>query len=137
MIKTRDVKFVSDALEYARKHKSFKYTIVSFLVQGKKIVSIGMNDYKKTHAKTPQIHNYVTPRHSEIQCLSKYLVKGRRFTSDMTLYVVGLTQAKVSNLVISSKPCESCQIFIKSCGVPRVVYFENSEKFVIKEWIVE
>lgn len=137
MIKTRDVKFVSDALEYARKHKSFKYTIVSFLVQGKKIVSIGMNDYKKTHAKTPQINKYVILVHAEIKCLSKYLVKGRRITSDMTLYVVGLTQAKVSNLVISSKPCESCQIFIKSCGVPRVVYFENSEKFVIKEWIVE
>lgn len=136
MIKTRDVKFISDALEYARKNKNLKsYTIVSFLVQGKRIVSIGLNNYKKTHAKTPQIHNYVIPIHAEIKCLSKYLVKGRRISSDMTLYVVGLTQGKVANLVISSEPCDSCKSFIYSCGIPRVVYFENVDnKFEIKEW---
>jgi tRNA(Arg) A34 adenosine deaminase TadA len=135
MIKTKDVKFISDALEYARKNRNSKgYTIVAYLVQGKRIVSVGVNDYKKTHAKTPQIHNYVIPGHSEIKCLAKYLVKGRRISSDMTLYVVGLTQAKIPNPVISSKPCESCENFIRSVGIPRVVYFENVEKFTIKEW---
>ena len=136
MIKTRDVKFISDALEYARKNKNSKgYTIVSFLVQGKRIISIGVNDYRKTHAKTPQIHSYVIPGHSEIKCLAKYLVKGRRISSAMTLYVVGLTQGKAPNPVISSKPCDSCENFIYSCGIPRVVYFENVDnKFEIKEW---
>lgn len=137
MIKTRDVKFISDALEYARKNKNSRsYTIVSFLVQGKRIISIGVNDYRKTHAKTPQIHHYVLPTHSEIKCLAKYLVKGRRISSDMTLYVVGLTQGKAPNPVISSKPCDSCENFIRSVGIPRVVYFENVEKFTIKEWSI-
>lgn len=138
MIRTNDIQIISDMLKFAKKNQQpRKYSMVAYLVDGKRVVSIGMNNYKKTHPSTPQIKEYILPKHAEIDCLARYIVKHKPIKSSLTLYVVGLTQAKVSNLVISSKPCVSCQIFIKSCGVPRVVYFENSEKFVIKEWIVE
>ena len=138
MIKTKDIKMVSDAFEYARKNKNNKtYTIVAFLVDGKRVVSIGKNDYKKTHAKTPQIKEYVIPAHAEVKCISKYLIKNRIVKNDLTLYVVGLTQGKVANPVISSKPCESCSKFISTVGIRRVVYCENSDKLTIKEWMVQ
>lgn len=129
---------ISDAFEYARKNKNNKtYTIVAFLVDGKRVVSIGKNDYKKTHAKTPQIREYILPRHAEIDCIARYLVKRNPIKSNLTLYVVGLTQAKIGNPVISSKPCESCSEFISTVGIRRVVYCENSDKLTIKEWMVK
>lgn len=125
MIRTKDINIVSDMLKYARKNKYYRvYTIVAFLVKGKNVVSIGMNDYKKTHSNTPQIEDYIIPSHAEVRCISKFLVKHKKITSDMTLYVVGLTMKK-GDLVISSKPCESCQKFIKLARIPRVVYVEN------------
>lgn len=138
MIKQRDIKIVSDAFEYASKNKNIKtYTVVAFLVDGKRVVSIGKNDYKKTHAKTPQIKEYVIPAHAEIKCISKYLIKNRVVKNNLVLYVVGLTRGDVDNPVISSKPCDSCSKFISTVGISRVVYCENQDKLIIKEWNVE
>lgn len=138
MIKQRDIKMVSDAFEYASKNKNIKtYTVVAFLVDGKRVVSIGKNDYKKTHAKTPQIKEYVIPAHAEIKCISKYLIKNRVVKNNLVLYVVGLTRGDVDNPVISSKPCDSCSKFISTVGISRVVYCENQDKLIIKEWNVE
>lgn len=121
--------------KYAKKNQQHKkYSMVAFLADGKKIVSIGVNNYNKTHPSTPQIKKYILPKHAEIDCIARYLVKRKPIKSTLTLYVVGLTQAKIPNPVISSKPCESCENFIRSVGIPRVVYFENVEKFTIKEW---
>jgi tRNA(Arg) A34 adenosine deaminase TadA len=129
MIRTKDVNIISDMLKYAKKNKHYRvYTIVAFLVKGKNVVSIGINDYKKTHSNTPQIEDYIIPSHAEVRCVSKFLVKHKKITSDMTLYVVGLTMKK-GDLVISSKPCESCQKYIKLARIPRVVYVENQNGF--------
>lgn len=107
------------------------------MVDGKRVVSIGKNDYKKTHPKTPQIKNYILPKHSEVDCIARYLVKHKPIKRDMTLYVVGLTRGDVDNPVISSKPCDSCSKFISTVGISRVVYCENQDKLTIKEWNVE
>lgn len=134
MIRSKDINIISEAFKYCHKNKNAKgYTICAILAKGKKIISIAKNDYRKTHARTPQIRHYVIPGHAEIKCISRYIVKNRSITSDMTLYVVGITQGKDGNPVISSKPCESCERFIKTCGIPRVVYCENVTEFLIKE----
>ena len=137
MIRTKDVNIIDEALKYCHKHKLSKgYTMVAFLAKGKNIISIGRNDYKKTNPNTPQITNYIIPSHSEIKCISRYIVKNRPITNDMTLYVVGLTQGKEGIPVISSKPCQSCEQFIKYTGIPRVVYCENIKEFSIKEMLI-
>lgn len=137
MIRNKDVKFIAQALDYATKHRlSHGYTMVAFLVKSKNIVSIGINDYRKTTPRTPQIKNYVIPSHAEIKCVSRWLVKNRPITSDMTLYVVGMTQGRPGRPVISSEPCESCQKFIETVGIPRVVYFENNSEMIIKEMLL-
>lgn len=134
MIRTKDVKFIAQALDYAHKKRlSNKYTMVAFLVKSKNIVSIGVNDYKKTNPNTPQIKTYVIPSHAEVKCISRWLVKNRPITSDMTLYVAGITQGGAGKPVISSMPCDSCQKFIKAVGIPRVIYFDNDSEFIIKE----
>lgn len=126
MIRTKDVNIISDLLKFTKKHKHVRnYTIGSFLVKNKTIVSSGVNSYTKTHAKTPQTKNYIVPSHSEVCCLAKYLVKKKPITDDMTLYVVGLTKAAEGVPVTSSKPCEICQGFIHSVGIKRVVFVEN------------
>ena len=138
MIRTKDIKMISQALDYAHKNKLDRgYTIVAFLVRSKNIVSIGTNHYIKTHSNTPQIENYIIPSHAEVKCISKWIVKNRSITSDMSLYIVGLTQGKLCRPVVSSKPCDSCQKFIKTVGIPRVVYFDYSEdELNIKEMVV-
>lgn len=126
MIRTKDVNIISDLLKFTKKHKHVRnYTIGSFLVKNKTVVSSGVNNYTKTHAKTPQTKHYIVPSHAEVCCLAKYLVKKKPITSDMTLYVVGLTKATEGVPVTSSKPCEICQGFIRSVGIKRVVYVEN------------
>ena len=125
MIRTKDINIISDMLKYAKKRKHFrKYTMVSFLVKNKTIVSTGIN-IAKTHTNTPQLNEYLITSHAEICCLSKYLVKRKPITKDMTLYVVGLTQGKGDTSVNSSAPCESCEKFIRSSGVSRVVFVKN------------
>lgn len=137
MIRTHDIQIISDMFKYAKKNQQpKKYSMVAFLTDGKRVVSIGVNNYNKTHPSTPQIKEYILPKHAEIDCIARYLVKHKPIKSTLTLYVVGLTQGKAPNPVISSKPCDSCENFIRSVGIPRVVYFENVEKFTIKEWSI-
>lgn len=111
--------------------------MVAYLADGKTVISRGMNDYNKTHAKTPQNGKYVLPCHAEIKVLAKYIIRNKKISKNLTLYVVGLTMGKTSNFVISSKPCESCQRFIDSIGIKRVVYVDNVDGNVeVKEMVV-
>ena len=129
MIRTRDIQIISDMLKLAKKNKKPKrYSMVAFLVDDKKVVSVGFNDYVKTHPSTPQIEDYIIPTHSETKCIARYLVKHRSIKNTMTLYVAGMTAGRKDNLCCSSKPCESCAKFIKSVGIPRVVYFEKTDE---------
>ena len=129
MIRTRDIQIISDMLKVAKKNKKPKrYSMVAFLVDDKKVVSVGLNDYVKTHTKTPQIEEYIIPVHSEVKCIARYLVKHKPIKSSLTLYVAGMTAGRKDNLCCSSKPCESCAKFIKSVGIPRVVYFEKTSE---------
>lgn len=112
--------------------------MVALLVRGKNILSVGKNNYRKTNPKTPQIKEYLLPRHAEVDCISRYIVKNRKITDDMTLYVVGITQGKNCRPVISSKPCDSCMECIRKHKIKRVVYCDYlKNEFTIKEMEIE
>jgi tRNA(Arg) A34 adenosine deaminase TadA len=130
VIYSRDLKFISKATELANMNvKIGTYTISSILADKRRVLSYGLNSYKKTHPKTPQLYSFTLPTHAEVQCVSRY--KGE-ISSDLTLYVSGITKAGI-NLVCSSMPCESCMEFIKSSGIKRVVYIENFGDLKISE----
>jgi tRNA(Arg) A34 adenosine deaminase TadA len=135
MIRLKDVKIINHAYKIAEKNKiAYGYTMVSVLADSGRIVSEGINDYNKTHAKQPQNRaNNTIPTHAEVKCLARYLVKNKKISDRMTLYIVGLTKSKISNFCISSMPCSSCMQFITDNEVKRIVYVTNDGKFNIKE----
>ena len=135
MIRKKDINFIQDAISIAEDNKNnIGYTMVSMLVRGKNILSMGINCYSKTHPNQPQNKPYLLSTHAEVKTLSRYIVKCRKITNDMTLYVSGITRAQITNHCCSSRPCDSCMSFILSCGVKRIVYATNDiNGFQIKE----
>ena len=138
LIRRKDVDFIEDAIKIAEDNKnSFGYTMVSFLCNNKSVLSVGVNSYSKTHPKQPQIKSYLLSTHAEVKCLSRHIVKRKRITPSMTLYIAGITKSHITNHCISSHPCKSCLQFITSCGIKRVVYATNDENgFNIREAIL-
>lgn len=136
MIRLRDIKVINHSFKLAEKYKiPYGYTMVSVLADNGKILSIGNNNYNKTHAKQPQNRgNNLIPTHAEVKCLARYLVKNRTITDKMSLYIVGITKAKISNPCISSMPCSSCIQYITDHNVKRIVYITNEcNKMTVKE----
>ena len=129
MLRSKDFNIVNDAIKIADNYKEVGiYTMVAVLAKNKRIISVGVNDYEKTHPNTPQIYStHVIPMHAEVDCISRWIVKNRRITRDMSLYIVGYTKAEDNNFVISSYPCPSCQHLINRVGIQRVVYMTNKE----------
>ena len=127
MIKSYDIKMINSALNYCRNNlqKHGRYTMVSYLSVNNKIVSRGVNNYNKSNKNTPQIYSYPIPTHSEINCITKHISRNNTISRKMTLYIVGISKSGI-NLVKSSKPCPSCEIFLKSIGLSRIVYFTTS-----------
>lgn len=96
-----------------------KQTLIAFcLGKGKRILSIGINSFDKTHSEQIKFANAMGSKfriylHAEISALVK--CKGQahsifivRFGKDMA--------------VRSSKPCEICELAIESSGIKRVFY---------------
>lgn len=139
MIRAKDIEFVNRSLQICDKYKERGiYTMVSMLCEGKSIKSVGFNNYKKTHPNTPQIYDtHIIPTHAEVDCISRWIVKNRKITDDMTLYIVGYTKSVENRCVISSLPCQSCMIFISKIGIKRLVYTDNIEgALIIKEYLI-
>ena len=80
-MKKRDLMFVQEAFRIASKNKHhYGYTMVSLLVEDKKILSTGVNSYSRTHPRTIQQSSFTSPVHAEIDCISKWIVKNRSIT---------------------------------------------------------
>lgn len=139
MIRKRDFDFIESAINIAEDNKNESgYTMVAILVKNKNLLSLGVNSYKKTHPRQPQTRTYTLTTHAEVKALSRYIVKGRQITNDMTLYIAGITRAKITNHCCSSHPCESCMSFINSIGLKRIVYATNDGNgFRVLEKVIE
>lgn len=128
MIRLRDVEFMERAVQLAEDNKNpHGYTMVSLLCKNKNLLSLGINSYTKTHPNQPQTRNYLMTAHAEVKAISRHIVKGKRITKDMTIYIAGITRSAITNCCCSSLPCESCMGFILSCGIKRVVYATNDK----------
>ena len=97
---------------------------ISFLLNGKKIESIGFNSQIKTHTLCHK-HNYWKDHihsevHAVIKCKRIHLIDG------FSLWNIRIDRH--GNIRIS-KPCDRCMEFIKKIGIKKVYYTKNNGEF--------
>lgn len=113
--------FIATALKPINK----KSHHVCFIFRKKRLLSIGVNDLKKTHPRTLK-YNYTdrdgekrsdkVTLHAEMAAIIKL---GYDDCSDLTFYVIRIG---FNNKVAYSKPCEGCLHLLKSVGYKAVYY---------------
>jgi len=94
--------------------------MVCILVKGGSIISVGAN--KENSAPKPFVKQYRPSMqlHAEMSCLAGVLKENSK---NSTVYVLGET---VNGNQMLSKPCPSCEGFLREMQVRRVVY-ENRD----------
>lgn len=123
---SRDKSWLESALRSASKHDSGgRYSMVSLLVKGGKLVSFGKNSYLNPGRLKDPMYEY-HGIHAELDALLEYLKRGGRGKGKVTMYVAGMS--KTGNQLRTTKPCEVCQALIKKSGViSKVVFYEKGE----------
>lgn len=102
----------------------------AFLLQRNKILSIGFNNYDKSHptSKNFSPENHESDRvHAELDCLMKVRWNENISLNKCTLVVIRLMRRGGVGM---SKPCPKCQRFIDSMDVGQVVYSDADGKLV-------
>jgi len=104
----------------------------SFITKKNKLLSIGINNPKKTHPKNLKfkyvgrynnnISEYIGV-HSELSAVLKYGV------DDLTNHVLINTRVNVAGKIANSKPCLGCQQLIKQLNFKKVYYTTDSGDF--------
>lgn len=104
----------------------------SFIVNKNKILSIGINNPKKTHPRNLQykytgrynndISGYIGV-HSELSAIIKYGF------DDCTNHILINTRVNAAGEIANSRPCAGCQNLIKQLNFKRVFYTTNSGQF--------
>jgi deoxycytidylate deaminase len=108
---------------YLTKDMPFPYYIMMAAI-GNNDLYIGMNDYQKTHPLSPQVFDYLIPRHAEVHAISR-LLKHRRVQTDDVLYINGIS--KTGNPLRNTYPCTSCLSLIKEQGIRRMIYIRDGK----------
>lgn len=83
------------------------------IVQKNKIISVGFNNMKKTHPKSP--HPFQT-LHAEVHALIGCSYE------DTKGAIVYLYREKKSGLLGLSKPCPSCELALRIAGIKKVYF---------------
>lgn len=110
--------------------KEKKQSHVAFLLSGKKVLSIGLNDYYHQSLNGKRISSL----HAEINCLRKYFKKHIKIKRDKyKLLVVNVNS--IGNLKNSS-PCHYCAQELLRMGFTKV-YYSNDDGVIVKKKITE
>lgn len=104
----------------------------SFIVKKNKILSIGINNPKKTHPRNLK-YNYtgrynnniseVVGVHSELSAMVKYGFE------DCTNCVLINTRVNAAGKIANSKPCKGCQSLISQFNFKRIYYTTDNGDF--------
>lgn len=109
---------ICSELEHHWKH-------VSFIVDGRSIVSVGWNQPFKTHPLASKFGYRYNAIHSELHAILKF-DKPVRFLGK--LLFVNVRVDKFGKLK-QSRPCGPCQKLLRSFGVPAVEYTNSKGEF--------
>lgn len=104
----------------------------SFIANKNKILSVGINNPKKTHPRNLQykykgrynndISNYVGI-HSEMSAIIRYGFE------DCTNHILVNTRLNAANEIANSRPCAGCQNLLKQLNFKRVYYTTDKGNF--------
>ena len=98
---------------------------VSFVLQGRKIISYGYNDGWHSHPISARLNVRYAAKHSELSAI----IKTRwRIDKLKKLTLVNLRFRRDGSLGMS-KPCEFCQTMLDSFGIKDIWYTNSSGKF--------
>ena len=138
-IKAYDVNIINELVKYAISNKiDRKITHTASIAYKGKILYKCINCYDKTCPLTPQDLDigYVT-KHAEIGALN-WLKNSRINTNNrkgLTIYITGLSKAKIPTFINNSKPCYRCEKVIKDSAITRVIYsnYINNEFSIVEQ----
>ena len=104
----------------------------SFIINKNKILSVGINNPKKTHPKNLKykykgrynndISEFVGV-HSELSAILKYGFE------DCTNHILINTRVNAAGKIANSKPCAGCQNLIKQLNFKKVYYTTDEQDF--------
>jgi len=115
-------------LNYYSKEK--KQSHVAFLLSGKKIISIGCNDYNHHSLNGKRISSL----HAEIKCLNYYFKSHSKIKKNNYKFFV--FNVNSSGKLKNSSPCYYCAQELLKKGFTKV-YFSNDEGDIIKKKIID
>lgn len=101
---------------------------ITFLIKGKRVVSLGTNNSFKTHPKGKELGYYANGIHSELHAYIK--LRDKSLIPHLTVVNVRLSKTGKINL---SKPCKCCEPFLKGLGFKRL-YYTNEQGNFVKGW---
>jgi deoxycytidylate deaminase len=116
---SRITKFVALAQKIAEK-SLHQFRIAAVIVQGNRILSIGINSYK-THPQ--QINPYTKKTGDSIHAELDALLSSRTDISGATIYVVRIKRNRSLGL---ARPCSRCQYLLSAAGIKKVVFTTDS-----------
>ena len=104
---------VASILSNARRSKK----VGAALFSGSKLLSIGSNEYKKTHPDAAPFHNI----HAEHRCLLRR--RWRENGNNLSIYVY---RELFDGTIACSKPCINCIELLRVAGVRTAYYFDRN-----------
>lgn len=117
MFSSKEQKFVDVARKYINGESKNQH--VSLLVIRNKILSVGVNDYIKTHTFAHSNNYRYSHIHSELSCLRRF--PWRNFDIKKAT-IINLRFARKDNSLLLSRPCFNCLDLIGSFGVKYIIY---------------
>lgn len=120
MITRKDLRIQKLGKKLLKLSNHSRYKMVCLLVKGGNILSVGNN--KENSAPKPFVKQYRPSMqlHAEMSCLAGVL---KETSKNATVYILGET---VNGTQMLSRPCPSCEGFLREMQVRRVVY-ENRD----------
>ena len=114
-------KIVNKCLKIAKAVKFIKRSQIhySFLVKKNKILSIGINNLRKTHPIAKFFNYRFYNIHSELMAILNYR---KQDFSNLTMINIRLNK----NKLMFAKPCRICQKLLKHYGVSTVIYSNDN-----------
>lgn len=115
-------------LDFYSKEK--KQSHVAFLLSGKKIISIGCNDYNHHSLNGKRISSL----HAEIKCLNYFFKNHSKIKKDK--YKLIVINVNSSGNLKNSSPCYYCAKELLKKGFTKV-YFSTNDGKIVKKKIVD
>lgn len=96
---------------------------VSILCHRNKIISVGINNERRSHPLSKKIGNNT---HSELNCIIQHRHYDLNFNR-MSMYNIRITR---HNEIKNSKPCKFCTKLLEAYEIKRVYYTDDNGVFI-------